>query len=1209
METKIHAHEPSTLDIGCSNGLSRTRAVASSPNYLSFAPRPVPKNGQCFDSDGPGTLSSAGARHDNDFASIKDIRILPTTDEVLCMRPPYMPHKNFNKPHFLERGPERLIDTLFRQLRHDNIERLKDCVYAAAQKLCAMEVPPQEYDPCQETQAGNRYYMYWGAELEDLRFDDRKGLFLQFSYNCPKPMRGRKMFRSGRFEKGMLMAVVGLDDDDVSLSTTFFEVLLPQCTESMESRGGNGVRAAVQLLFAQKDCEEDITRMLLYSQKLRSGRFVLVEFPKHLLNGFYPILKRMQELSGDDLGLTRYFAPRNADEENLGPLPPCYACRSTSVLDCNSLKAKSEAATAFPKYSLRNLVRDKKRFLDIVKSETTLDEGQASAFVESFSNELAFVQGPPGTGKSFLGVALTKAILAAGESGEKPILVVCMTNHALDSFLKDLIDHGVTDVARIGTGSKEDWTAKYNLKSLARSTARTEKEQKDVSKILHDVRRLSADGMDICDSVSNPDRIGWFTVAEHLKANKRYHHILKQLVITPTPGDRLHKSGLAKRASGFPYVFWSAGGDLKVFDESLAQEFSAFLGQNDPDGMKSIDNAKIIGSVLREIVSRAYDNSQTAGEENIWKLSLAERKALISKWAKEIDQKAISREILRIHFEHQDAVRQLELNRQSTDVRCLLKQKVIGMTTTACASKWDLLKQLDLKVVICEEAGEVMEAHTLCTLFQSLEHAVFIGDPLQLRPQIDERSLSLETKAGSQYRLDESLFERLMSDDSGIRKLPYAQLNVQRRMHPDISALVRRTLYPALTDHPSTHSHANIGGLSHRAYWFDHRYPESKAPAASGATKSFCNNFEVQMVYGLVRYLINTNSYARGDIAVLTPYNGQLAELVKCLHGMTNLYLSDKDKESLVDGGLLDEEDLEKNDRVDVDMLDMLRVSTIDNFQGEEAKIIILTTVRSNAENSPGFMRTDNRINVACSRARDGFFIFGNSQCLEVVPMWNSIIKIFKESARFGPSLAVTPCSREMKHCDTVFEIKEPSDFDKIPLCEAICGGRLPCGHSCSEKCHPSEFHGTGQVKCTEVCNKTHPECGHPCQKRCGEDCGSCTHKQATTELDCGHIGVVTCDKDYWGATLQCDVIVSQTSLKCGHTLSVKCDDKDKELFCSEDCKSLLACGHVCRGKCAASSAMVPILVRPVKNHAGNAASTADVRRNAVIPVIRVHKS
>jgi hypothetical protein len=105
-----------------------------------------------------------------------------------------------------------------------------------------------------------------------------------------------------------------------------------------------------------------------------------------------------------------------------------------------------------------------------------------------------------------------------------------------------------------------------------------------------------------------------------------------------------------------------------------------------------------------------------------------------------------------------------------------------------------------------------------------------------------------------------------MSADSGIRKLSYAQLNIQRRMHPEISTLIRNTLYPCLTDHPNTYSHTKIGGLSHRVFWFDHDFPESKASAAA---KSFRNNFEVQMVYGLVRYLINTNSYARGDIAVL----------------------------------------------------------------------------------------------------------------------------------------------------------------------------------------------------------------------------------------------------------------------------------------------------------------------------------------------------
>lgn len=58
---------------------------------------------------------------------------------------------------------------------------------------------------------------------------------------------------------------------------------------------------------------------------------------------------------------------------------------------------------------------------------------------------------------------------------------------------------------------------------------------------------------------------------------------------------------------------------------------------------------------------------------------------------------------------------------------------MIGLTTTAFAINWSMLNQIGIQTVICEEAGEVMEAHTLCTLLPSVEHAIFIGDPLQLR--------------------------------------------------------------------------------------------------------------------------------------------------------------------------------------------------------------------------------------------------------------------------------------------------------------------------------------------------------------------------------------------------------------------------------------------------------------------------------------------
>lgn len=60
-------------------------------------------------------------------------------------------------------------------------------------------------------------------------------------------------------------------------------------------------------------------------------------------------------------------------------------------------------------------------------------------------------------------------------------------------------------------------------------------------------------------------------------------------------------------------------------------------------------------------------------------------------------------------------------------------ENVIAMTMTACAMNSSMLNHLDLQTVICEEAGEVMEAQTLCTLFPSVKHAIFIGDPLQLR--------------------------------------------------------------------------------------------------------------------------------------------------------------------------------------------------------------------------------------------------------------------------------------------------------------------------------------------------------------------------------------------------------------------------------------------------------------------------------------------
>lgn len=228
-------------------------------------------------------------------------------------------------------------------------------------------------------------------------------------------------------------------------------------------------KAAVQLRFAQKDNVDDLRRIVYYSQKVMLGRFVMVEFPRQLLHGFQPILKRLQNLMSTDLAFTRYYAPRSVSEGDLDVLPPSYAMRPSSDLDLYSI-AKPDVNGTPPCVPLSPLLAEKDTFLELIKQFTTLDSGQAAAFVEAMTKEIAFVQGPPGTGKTFLGSSLARAILAIRGLSPKPILTVCTTNHALDSFLGDLYERGVTKIVRIGNGSKEEWIKKFNIKKLSNPT-------------------------------------------------------------------------------------------------------------------------------------------------------------------------------------------------------------------------------------------------------------------------------------------------------------------------------------------------------------------------------------------------------------------------------------------------------------------------------------------------------------------------------------------------------------------------------------------------------------------------------------------------------------------------------------------------------------------------------------------------------------------
>ena len=97
------------------------------------------------------------------------------------------------------------------------------------------------------------------------------------------------------------------------------------------------------------------------------------------------------------------------------------------------------------------------------------------------------------------------------------------------------------------------------------------------------------------------------------------------------------------------------------------------------------------------------------------------------------------------------------------------------------------------------------------------------------------------------------------------------------------------------------------------------------------------NLHEAKFMAALCRYLV-LQGYDVSRITVLTTYSGQMFLLKKQI-GMHECCKG-------------------------------VRVTVVDNFQGEENDIILLSLVRSNNEQKVGFVGIDNRICVSLSRAK-----------------------------------------------------------------------------------------------------------------------------------------------------------------------------------------------------------------------------------------------
>ncbi|KAF2349931.1 P-loop containing nucleoside triphosphate hydrolase, partial [Trinorchestia longiramus] len=191
---------------------------------------------------------------------------------------------------------------------------------------------------------------------------------------------------------------------------------------------------------------------------------------------------------------------------------------------------------------------------------------------------------------------------------------------------------------------------------------------------------------------------------------------------------------------------------------------------------------------------------------------------------------------------------------------------VVGLTTTGAAQFQAVVQELKPRIVIIEEAAEILEAHVVASLNSNCEHLIMIGDHQQLKPSPAVYQL------GKNYGLDMSLFERMINNG-----LEYQTLQYQHRMRPEISSLLVPSIYEHLKDHQSVHGRPHIRGVEKSVFFITHK--EKEVPE-SDDNNSHSNEHEAAFIMRLARHLV-LQGYSTEQITVLTPYSGQFFLLKK----------------------------------------------------------------------------------------------------------------------------------------------------------------------------------------------------------------------------------------------------------------------------------------------------------------------------------------
>ncbi|KAE8749845.1 hypothetical protein FOCC_FOCC003313 [Frankliniella occidentalis] len=752
-----------------------------------------------------------------------------------------------------------------------------------------------------------------------------------------------------------------------------------------------------------------------------------------------------------------------------------------------------------------------------------LDESQHRALQGALTNKVMLVQGPPGTGKTYLGIRVARTLLVNQNlwrcnQDPRPLLVICSTNHALDQFLLGLLPF-TNNLVRVGNPCREKALEPYDIYTLRRQKLqgafalfqmiRTHRERFNKLKGLHERVRsclslLRAEGAGIL----SPETLHAFGIItdEQLQFFDEFPleiWLLGEAGNTPLLLDQVQET-MWRPTDVEPYLDVLDGVDvsalqhtvrLAVSGNMLKKALEDVVADEDALAVRALRHLEhTVGARMTAPDTRPEGMQAGMGWLELETLPEPRRWQAYRSWHEELvtELTAVAEELSLKYSEGAQLVQECRLVQDQT---IMSNRMVIGMSVSYAAMRHRIVKQLKPRIVIVEEAAEVLEAGVLVSLGSDVEHLVMIGDHKQLRPKTSVGELATD------YHLDVSLFERLVNN--GVHCVT---LNTQHRMRPEVARLICPNIYPKLLNHESVNYFPSIRGITKDVFFLDHKNLEEE-PTFLRDSNSMQNSFEAQFVSALVRYLL-LQGYEPSKITVLCTYKAQLYFLTKQLRP--------------ADAHLRD-----------------VRITTVDEYQGEENDIVVLSIVR--------------------------FYMVGNMSTLTSRgdSVWRGVREELQTQGAVGSELLL--------RCDvhaTITPVSSARDFEKCPQggCLKLCGVALSCGHLCPQLCHPLDQEHR-QYKCQEPCAEVVCPRGHQCQSRCFELCPPCPVPKKE-QLACGHSATMPCHRD--PDDHDCQVQVQVQLPDCGHPLVVKCCKRTDpaSLVCGVPCPYRRDCGHACDRNC-----------------------------------------